>query len=261
MARDIIANLKFQKMSDPDGFDAVAFAKMMEEAYLSEKRPDGFTQKKTFSPSTVGYGHGNCPRYWFLAFTGTEFENETDAMGVANMANGTAVHDRVQKIMGKTPVWKANETEVTNDDPPIRGYADTFIEWNGKEIIIEIKSAKDEIFAIRQAEMAGLPYHKVQLLTYMKIRGVKQGAFYYENKNDQSFLIIPINMNERNEKLVDYVWDWMRKVYAAYQAETLPERTFTKSTWACKGCPVKKTCWAEKKDLGEIAIEPLVLEK
>jgi CRISPR/Cas system-associated exonuclease Cas4 (RecB family) len=261
MARDLIANLKFQKMTDPDGFDPLAFAKMMEEAYLNEKRPNEFTQKKTFSPSTVGYGHGNCPRYWFLAFSGNEFENETDAMGVANMANGTYVHDRVQKIMAKTPVFKANETEVTNDDPPIRGFADTFIEWNGKEVVIEIKSAKDEIFAIRQAEMAGLPYHKTQLLTYMKIRGAEQGAFYYENKNDQSFLIIPINMNEKNKALVDGVWDWMREVYSAYKAETLPERTFTKSTWACKGCPVKKICWEDKKDLGEIRIEPLVLEK
>lgn len=261
MAREIIGNLKFKKISDIDGFDPDKFAEMMEEAYLSERRPDEFTQKKTFSPSGVGYGNGNCPRYWFLAFTGSEFENNTDAMGVANMANGTAVHDRVQKIMAKTPVFKANETEVTHDDPPIRGFADTFIEWNGKEVVIEIKSAKDEIFAIRQAEMAGLPYHKIQLLTYMKIRGAEQGAFYYENKNDQSFLIIPVNMNEKNKELIDGVWDWMRKVYAAYTAGTLPERTFTKSQWACKGCPVKKTCWAEKKDLGEIYIEPLVLEK
>ena len=261
MAREIIANLKFQKMSDPDGFDIAAFAKMYEEAVLSEKRPDAFTQKKTFSPSSIGYGNGNCPRYWFIAFTGAEFENETDAMGVINMDNGTYVHERIQKIMAKTPVFKANETEVTHDDPPIRGFADTFIDWNGVEVIGEIKSAKQAIFDIRQAEMQPLPYHKVQLLTYMKIRGAKQGFFFYENKNDNSFLIIPINMDEKNTKLVDDVWGWMRKVYSAYEAGTLPERKFTKSTWACKGCPVKKTCWAEKKDLGEVDIEPLVLEK
>ena len=104
MAREIIANLKFQKMSDPDGFDIAAFAKMYEEAVLSEKRPDAFTQKKTFSPSSIGYGNGNCPRYWFIAFTGAEFENETDAMGVSNMDNGTYVHDRIQKNFAKTAV-------------------------------------------------------------------------------------------------------------------------------------------------------------
>jgi len=155
MGRDLIANLKFQKMADPDGFDPIKFAKMYEEAVLSGKRPNEFTQKKTFSPSSVGYGNGNCPRYWFIAFTGAEFENETDAMGISNMDNGTYVHERIQKNMAKTPVFKENEPEITHNDPPIRGFADTIINWNGKEVVGEIKSAKQEIFDIRQAEMQG----------------------------------------------------------------------------------------------------------
>lgn len=261
MGRDIIANLKFQKISDPEGFDPTEFARMYEEAVLSGKRPDEFTQKKTFAPSSVGYGNGNCPRYWFIAFNGAEFENKTDAMGVSNMDNGTYVHDRIQKNMAKMPVFKANEIEITHDDPPIRGFADTIIEWNGKEVIGEIKSAKEEIFAIRQAEMQGLPYHKVQLLHYMKIKGAEQGFFFYENKNDNSFLVVPINMDEKNTALIEDVWAWMRTVYNAYKENVLPERTFTKSTWACKGCPVYKTCWEDKKDLGEVYIEPLVLAK
>ena len=32
MGRDLIANLKFQKMADPDGFDPIKFAQMYEEA-------------------------------------------------------------------------------------------------------------------------------------------------------------------------------------------------------------------------------------
>jgi CRISPR/Cas system-associated exonuclease Cas4 (RecB family) len=260
MGRDIIANLKFNKPQD-GGFDPNEFAKMMEEAYLSEKRPDAFTQKKTFSPSTVGYGSGNCPRYWFYAFSGAEFENNTDAMGVANMDNGSYMHDRIQKIISKTKVFKEHEVEITHDDPPIRGFADTIIEWNGKEVVAEIKSAKDEVFLIRQAEMKPLPYHLVQLLTYMKIRNDEQGFFYYENKNDQTFLIIPVNMNKRNEEIINFVFDWERKVYAAYKDNLLPERAYTKSNWICKSCPVKKICWEDKKNVGDIYIETLVLEK
>jgi CRISPR/Cas system-associated exonuclease Cas4 (RecB family) len=260
MGRDIVANLKFKKPVD-GGFDPNEFAEMIEQAVLSEKRPDEFTQKKTFAPSSVGYGNGNCPRYWFYAFSGSPFENNTDAMGVANMDNGSYVHDRLQKIIGKTRVFKEHEVEITNDSPPIRGFADTFIEWNGKEVIGEIKSIKEEGFALRQAEMKPLPYHLVQLLTYMKIRGDEQGFFLYENKNDQSILIIPVNMNEKNSELIEYVFDWERRVYANYQEGTLPERTFTKSQWACKGCPVQKVCWEDKKDLGEVYIEPLVITK
>ena len=73
-------------------------------------------------------------------------------------------------------------------------------------------------------------------------------------------MIIPINMDERNTKLINGVWDWMRKVYAAYEAGTLPERPFTKSQSACKYCPVKKVCWKEM-DEGEVFIPAMEVPK
>jgi len=86
----------------------------------------------------------------------------------------------------------------------------------------------------------------------MKIWGYKQGVFAYENKNDQSLLLINIQMDEENEKLIDYVFDWLRGVYDLYMAETLPNRAFTKTQSACKYCPVKKVCWKDmKNDEGE----------
>ena len=60
MSKSIIGSLKFKKVAAGD-FDHVEFAKEIEEAYLSNRKTDSFTQKKTFSPSTIGYGHGNCP--------------------------------------------------------------------------------------------------------------------------------------------------------------------------------------------------------
>ncbi len=259
MARKIIGNLKFKKPLE-DGFDPNKFAEMMEEAYTNVEKRDSFTQKKTFSPSTIGYGHGNCPRYWFIAFTGAEFEDQFDAMARANMDNGTAAHDRIQAVMAKTGVLKSTEIEITSDNPPIRGFADAIIEWDGKEVVGEIKTAKDEVYSMRQAEMAPTSNHLYQLLTYMKIRGAEQGFFYYENKNDQSYLILPINMNERNEKIINDVFDWLKRVYANYESGTLPERVFTKSVSACKYCPVKTVCWKELGD-GEVSIPAMVVAK
>ena len=43
------------------------------------KRVSRHTQKKTFAPSTVAYGHGECPRYWYIAFDGAEFSDNADA--------------------------------------------------------------------------------------------------------------------------------------------------------------------------------------
>ena len=71
MAKDIVKNLKFKKQQGK--FDPNKFAGQLNEAYLKLKRPDGFNQKKSFSPSSVGYGYGNCPRYWYMAFTGADF--------------------------------------------------------------------------------------------------------------------------------------------------------------------------------------------
>lgn len=258
MAREIIGNLKFQKPID-GGFDVNVFAKMMEEAY-GESKGFVFTQKKTFSPSTVGYGHGNCPRYWFIAFSGAEFEEQFDAMARANMDNGTAAHDRIQKIMAKTGKLKATEVEITFDDPPIRGFADALIEWNEKEVVGEIKTAKQEVWDARKAEMKPSPNHLLQILTYMRIRKAEQGFLFYENKNDQTFLIIPVNISERNKEIVNELFDWMRTTYKAYKDETLPERPFTKSQSACKYCPVKKVCWKEM-DEGEVFIPAYVPPK
>lgn len=259
MARNIIGNLKFKKVQE-GGFDPHKFAEMIEEAYTSENKRDAFTQKKTFSPSTIGYGHGNCARYWFIAFDGAEFSDSFDAQAVANMANGNDAHDRIQKIMGKTGTLKGTEIEVLNDSPPIRGFMDALIEWNGEEVAGEIKTIKSDGYAIRQASMSAPGYHQLQLLSYMKNKGIKQGFFYYENKDTQEFLIIPINMNERNEKIIDDCWEWLRKVYANWEAQTLPNRPFTKSQSACKYCPVKKVCWKELGD-GEVEIEAMVPPK
>jgi CRISPR/Cas system-associated exonuclease Cas4 (RecB family) len=261
MARSIVGNVRFKKIEDGK-FDPNIFAAEVEQAYLVDNRA-GFTQKKTFAPSTIGYGHGNCARYWYMAFTGTEFADDTDAQGKANMLNGTYVHERIQKIVQNIPNNRVKELEreMKNEDPPIRGFSDLIVDWNGKEVIGEIKSAKDEVYSIRQAQMKASGNHQLQLLIYMDIANAEQGFFYYENKNDNSFLIIPISMTDSNRKLVDDTYDWLRKAYKAYQDETIPNRAFTKSQSACKYCPVKKTCWAKDAPEGEVIIEAMVPPK
>lgn len=257
MGRTIVSQLKFKKI---DGFDYHKFAAMVETAYESTKRDGTGTLKKTFSPSTIGYGHGNCARYWFVAFNGADFEDNNDAMAIANMLNGTYAHTRLETIIEKTGVLKEKEREILNEDPPIRGFADLVLDWEGKEVIGEIKTANEEKFLIKQASMNANGNHLLQILTYMKVEGVENGFLMYENKNTQEICIIPVNMNEKNKKIIDDVFDWMREVYAAYTNNTLPTRGFTKTQWACKNCPVKTKCWKEMED-GEITIKSLEAPK
>ncbi len=187
MARDIVKNLKFKKYEGQ--FDPQSFAKMLDDAYLATKRPDGDMQKYTFSPSSFGYGKGNCPRYWYMAFSGAEFIDDNDAIAVANMAQGTQAHERLQKLIQDIGIVKHLEYEITNEYPPIRGFSDLIIDWNGKEVIGEIKTAKQEVWDTRQSSMSPSPNHLLQLLAYMKIRNTDEGFFLYENKNKRSKLV------------------------------------------------------------------------
>jgi len=91
MGRDIVKNLKFKKHTGKF-FDPEKFATLLDEAYRNTKRPDGDMTKKSFSPSSLGYGHGTCPRYWYMAFSGAMFIDDNDAVAVANMAQGTQAH-------------------------------------------------------------------------------------------------------------------------------------------------------------------------
>ena len=257
MGRKAINELRFKKT---EGFDPKVFTLEIESTYDSESRA-GFTTKKSFAPSTIGYGHGNCARYWYIAFQGAEFEDTANAKSKAIMENGTFVHDRLQKRIEKTGRVLHLEKEVTHDDPPIRGFVDVILDWDGKEVPGEIKSAKDEVFIHRQSSRQPSSNHKIQLLTYMKILNYEEGFFMYENKNDQELAILPIKMSKTNEELIDYVFDWLRGVKKLHEERTLPKRAFTKTQSACKYCPVKKVCWSKTAEEGVIEYPAMEVPK
>jgi CRISPR/Cas system-associated exonuclease Cas4 (RecB family) len=243
-SRDIIQGLRFRKQ--PEGFDANELAALLEESYMKQRRPDKHTQKKTFSPSTIGYGHGTCPRYWFLAFTGGHYVDTVDALGIANMANGTQAHERIEKLFDDSGIRLGNEIEVTMADPPIRGYADVEVDWKGEPVIGEIKTTRQEAFLVRQATMKPSPNHLFQILIYMRARDRKYGFLLYENKNSQEFLIIPIEMTPHNEKILDAALDWMRTVYKSYEDNEAPVRPWKKPVKICQACPFNEWCWNDE---------------
>jgi len=253
MARDIVKNLKFKKYEGK--FNVAEFAKTLDDAYMATKRPDGDMTKKSFSPSSFGYGNGNCPRYWYMAFNGAYFIDSNDSQASANMAQGTQAHDRIQAIikkMGKPVNSVAIETEIKNEYPPIRGFIDLILDWDSTQVIGEIKTAKQEVWDTRQSDMAPTSNHLLQLLTYMKLRNAEEGFFLYENKNTQELLVIPVQMTAKNKKIIDELFVWLCEVYDNFKDGGLPMRPFEKSSSTCKGCPIKKACWAAEPGLVQI---------
>ena len=259
-----MASVTTLKLKNNNLFDKEKF---LDEYFNTFELKNSFTQKKTFSPSTLGYGHGNCARYWFIAFNGADFEDTAKPLAKSVMENGTFTHDRIQKRFNKlNKSYKiiAHEIDTVHQDPPIHGYLDSLIQDLESDNLIpfEIKSVKDEQWNIKQHSLDPSDNHKIQLLTYMKIWGYKTGVFFYENKNDQAPLLIIIEMDEKNNQLIDYVFDWLRGVYKLYEDQTLPNRPFLKTNYACKGCPVNKICWKQMKDdEGEVIYPAMVIKK
>jgi len=222
--------------------DPKKFVKMLYSQYENKRPAVEFKKKVSFAPSSLGYGHGTCARYWTIAFSGGDFEQSTPAQNVASMESGTDAHTRIQNLIKATGLLKEMEREMKNQDPPIRGFADLILEIDGKEIVGEIKTIKDSYYIQREQEMQPSPSHLLQVLIYMKIAGTDEGFVLYENKNSNELLSIPVEMSERNEEYIQYVYDWLRQVYDSWKNEVHIKRGYTKSTWQCKSCPVVKIC-------------------
>jgi CRISPR/Cas system-associated exonuclease Cas4 (RecB family) len=247
-----------------DTFDPEAFIKKYEEVYLSSSNRSGWKKKKTFSPSQLGYGHGTCPRYWYVAFSGADFVDEVDSKGLANMDNGTYAHERVQSTIEKMGILREKELEVLSQDPPIRGFVDIVIDWEGKLIPGEFKTTNDMGFTWRKTTGKPPVTHYIQFIIYLKVLDADEGFLLYENKDNQEMAIIPLRMNETNEKYVDYLFDWMRETYKAFDEETLPTNPFNrrKNAKICNGCPVKKDCFdMDKFGIGEVDLPLLKVPK
>lgn len=243
-------------------FNPREFEKLYEQAILSSRSTETkFKTKKSFSPSTIVYGKGTCPRYWHIAFDGAEFTDTFTSQGIVNMDWGIESHARIQATMQNMGILKEAEFKVINDSPPIFGYGDVLIDWNGKDVIGEIKTVSEASFTYRQASGKPAAYHLIQLLIYMKILKLTEGFIFYENKADKKILVVPVTNTDRNIEIVNKVWDWMTEVYDNWESEegTIPKRPFRKDNKICQECPVFDTCW-NKLDDGLPGIKKLNME-
>lgn len=253
----MIDNILFKKTP----YDLKSLSAIIDASYGQQERKVEEIQKKTFSPSTIGYGHGECSRYWPLAFRGGLFVVNHDTMSIDTMRSGTDAHHRIQENFEKSDLEVETEIELTHKDPPIRGFVDLYIKnFNGFNIPVEIKTTRSEAFAVRRAKAVPASYHELQILIYMWILNEEHGLLLYENKNDYTKLALPIRMTEENKRRVEHVIKWMRDVYKIYLDGQLPERPYRKNAKQCKNCPLKDLCFNGAPD-GDIKFPPLNYEE
>ena len=239
---DLIKNNNFHALSK--AFDVESLEEALEAASKRLGRPDGYVKKKSFAPSGVGYGSGTCPRYWYFAFHGANFKYDNTARQRANMDAGTAAGERIAGVFKEAGILKDAEVKVVHNDPPIFGYMDLAVTWQGEDMIGEVKTTRTESFQTRASTMQPPGYQLIQLLIYMYIFKKDKGFFCIEDKNDHSLLILPIKMTDERRELVERVFDWMRVVKKHSDADEMPKRPFTPKSLQCKSCPVWDDCWS-----------------
>jgi len=208
------------------------------------EREGGERTKESFAPSNLGYS-GTCPRYWYYAFNGVEFAYHNEPLAVANMKNGTSAGERIADTLEAAGILTGREVEVTNptNDPPIRGFIDALVNWQGQEVVVEVKTTNTNTWNSRVAKYTVPGYQLLQLLIYMHLTNHERGFLLTENKDTNQLFVYPVKMTEKNTQLVEDTLDWMRMVKENADNGELPTRPFNKSSYQCKGCPVRDKCW------------------
>ena len=251
-------------------------AEKIQSGYIANLKPK-FQKKTTFAPSSIVYGAGECARYWYLAFDGAVFYDNSDAYGVANRTQGTLGHDRIQDAIlhsgilqegmefdsepskYKKQIHPALEFKIKYQDPPISGYGDVMLNYNNETILGEIKTIPNDGFEYKKVSRKPKTGHLMQLLMYMKILKKDKGVIIYENKNNHELLVLPVKINNHYLKWLDQAFDWMRSVRSAWEKQTIPQKTYRSNSKICKVCPIQKAC--SEAEEGSIKIKPLELLK
>jgi CRISPR/Cas system-associated exonuclease Cas4 (RecB family) len=270
MTKNLLRQLMDMPAAKPEIINTKALIEKINSGYTA-KRIDKHQVKKTFAPSTLVWNHGECARYWYLAFEGNVFESNDTPYGVANMTAGIDSHSRIQKALldaeivipyideeqskkeGKDVF--TTEFKVYNDNPPIFGYSDGMLKWEDEEIVLEIKTMNSESFEYSKNNNKPRISHMMQLLIYMKILNKPKGVLIYENKNTHELLVFPVEVGDLYKNWVNNTFDWLKEVRQAWVDKTIPQKNYRSNSKVCKACPVKTAC--DVADKGIIKIKTM----
>lgn len=241
MAKNLLRNLIGEAKTARGLIDTKKLIAAIEQGYLPENAIE-YKKKKSFAPSSLVYGAGECPRYWYLAFDGGDFVSENTPQEIANMENGSLSHERIQRATEKTDIFVSKEKKIIVNDPPIFGLQDLEVKWNDGNLPIEIKTTKDVSFQRRKEAGTALPYHRAQLLIYMYVQGFDLGVIMYENKDSHELYGVPLEMTPENRAWIEKTFSWMRSVREAWEDRKLPKRNYRSNSKVCKKCPLKALC-------------------
>lgn len=259
MTKNLIKQMMIKPTEAQDKFDAVAFTEKVNSGYVANLETK-FQTKKKFIPSKIAYGEGKCPRYWYLAFNGANFEDNSTPFSIANMKNGVKSHERVLGMAVQNSGLALDiEFEISQNGNDgtllLGGFCDGLVNWKDEEYVLELKTCNSEHFEYRKNIGKAKAGHIEQLLLYMKVLKKAKGIVLYENKNTHELLAFPIEINDSYKQWVNNTFEWMEVVKQTHKDQQMPMKPYRSNSKICKGCPLKTDCF--KAEAGVVKIEPL----
>ncbi|MEM4203455.1 MAG: PD-(D/E)XK nuclease family protein [Candidatus Methanomethylicaceae archaeon] len=181
-------------------------------------------------------GIGRCVRAQYYSYI---FPETYDVKKLAIFATGRAIHSAIPEFLelGGMKV-KATELRVEMRHPEkdlrLSGRVDVIVvEEEGREIVVEVKSAKN---------VPDQPHsnHVLQLQCYLNYLNLESGLILYWGKSSGDIKAFPI---KRDPAVMREVWNRAEEVSSSISQSVPPRREGAENGWECLFCEYFTQCY------------------
>lgn len=231
-------------LTEDERSDIEIFKEIYENQIVGDKDDSRTIETDGFHASALGVSYGKCMRRAVYLLRGVPKEAVHDHRVLRIFALGHSIHERIQTTLADAGVLIEEEVEIEYEDPPIRGHADgvLVLPWNGKKILLEIKSCNDNTYINRLKFKKGKDEHFEQANIYAYILDIETIWIMYENKNNQEYEIFE---HKTDRKKAEKVIDRWAKAYRVFKEGNIPVRPYKPTSKACTYCDLRDHCLAD----------------
>jgi CRISPR/Cas system-associated exonuclease Cas4 (RecB family) len=209
----------------------------------SRPRPGG-----RISPSSVG----GCEREAVFKFVGARGRRRIDPDTELIFDDGNWRHHRwqatfrdMEAVLGKD-VFEVVSIEGKARSRRLRtaGNFDAWVRIYGVDYIIDFKGANDAMHQRVSRDDAPLEKHVMQLLLYMKAKGVARGIIMYDNKNNQLTKNFAVSFDDA--EWMETVL-WIGRVLRKIETQKLPAKppSCSSGNFQYERCPYARLCYGD----------------
>lgn len=197
-------------------------------------------QSGGFAPSSTN----QCPRYMVYRLKGFEQQTEFSGRTRRIFDLGNRVEDFLGDTFRSLGVLLDEQIEVKIDEPPVRGFCDFLIDWDGPKPV-ECKSINEAGFVWRKNYRKPKDEHFRQLQFYLEAMDMEEGFVVYICKNDSAMLPLLV---KRDREFMEKILKKYDKIYQVYKDGNIPLKPYKETSEKCRRCDAKAYCWADEEE-------------